>query len=226
MKKIIMSMFVAALFACTSTQAKADAPQEFSVNNLLNTAVSPEDLREYALNGFTLDMIRTVGYVDIIYMDADVLKMFIENRFWLTGVTDEEEAQSILLLDGVDQMAIFERPDADEIFLCLAENCGNFCTATKLIMSGLPFEYDDVWQIGSGGFSSLPSDKRLPWADEVISVYEITVLNPKKAYLVTRDYATGQIIKKQEYLGEESLSPKQKELLRKIYDTEDSVADE
>ena len=216
MKKIIMSMFVAALFACTSTQAKADAPQEFSVNNLLNTAVSPEDLREYALNGFTLDMVRTVGYVDIIYMDADVLKMFIENRFWLTGVTDEEEAQSILLLDGVDQMAIFERPDADDIFLCLAENCGNFCTATKLIMSGLPFEYDDVWQIGNGGFSSLPDDKRLPWADEVISVYEITVLNPKKAYIITRDEATGKIIKKQEYLGEESLTPKQKELLKEL----------
>lgn len=215
MKKIAIFMFVAALFACTSTQAKADE-QEFSVYDLLSTAVSPEDLREYALNGFTLDMVRAVGYIDLIYMDADVLKMFIENRFWLTDVTDEEEAQSIFLLDGADQMAIFERTDADEIFLCLAENCGNFCTATKLIMSGLPFEYDDVWQIGSGGFSSLPDDKRLPWADEVISVYEITVLNPKKAYIITRDDATGKIIKKQEYLGEESLSPKQKELLKEL----------
>lgn len=213
MKKIAIFMFVAALFACTSTQAKADE-QEFSVYDLLSTAVSPEDLREYALNGFTLDMVRTVGYIDLIYMDADVLKMFIENDYHLSEVP--EGAQSILLLDGVDQMAIFERPDADEIFLCLAENCGNFCTATKLIMSGLPFEYDDVWEIGNGGFSSLPDDKRLPWADEVISVYENTVLNPKKAYIVTRDDATGQIIKKQEYLGEESLTPKQKELLKEL----------
>ena len=137
MKRICILLLAAVLF--TFNQAEAEE-HEFSILELVESSVTPEELREYALNGFTLDMVSTTGYVDIINMDGDVLMMFIENAYWLSPVP--EGAVSLWLLDGVDQEAVFDRPDTEEILLCLAENYGNFTTATKKALLGLPYEYE------------------------------------------------------------------------------------
>ena len=214
MKKLIF--LIAAVLLPIGNYCKADEKQEFSVMELVDSAFSDFELLEFALNGFTFDMVSSASFIDVVNMDGDVLKMFIENTYWLVEVP--QDAGSLLIIDGIYQQAIFEREDAKDILLCLAENGGNFSTATKKALLGLEYSYDEVLEPGHDGFSALDSSKKLPWADEVITAYETTVLHPKQPYIVTRDALTGEIIKKELFIDESSsFSPEQRQLWEKLH---------
>ena len=150
------------------------------------TKLTDGDLREYALNGFPLEMLfayRGLDCIDLRTVDKQVLIMLIENTYqahWYREGGDFDGSEKNLILTGFQQMEVMDREDAKDIMVALAKNNSLFSVATIRRLCGLPYYewhgLERIFEVDGGkaeDFKALlkSSKEKLSYADEVLSAY-------------------------------------------------------